>query len=105
MLRKMALIAMAAGSLFAVLPTGQADARPGVYVGRGHSVYASPVHFRHHYHRHHHYRPYFYTRYAFPVYSYAYTSSYGDGCYWLKRRAIHTGSAYWWHRYRDCRGY
>jgi hypothetical protein len=29
--------------------------------------------------------------------------SYGDGCYWLKRRALNTGSRYWWHRYQECR--
>jgi len=31
---------------------------------------------------------------------------YGYGnCYWLKRRAIITGSRYWWSRYKDCVGY
>jgi len=31
---------------------------------------------------------------------------YGYGnCYWLKRRAIITGSPYWWSRYEDCVGY
>ena len=25
------------------------------------------------------------------------------GCYWLKRRALNTGSRYWWHRYQECR--
>lgn len=29
---------------------------------------------------------------------------YGD-CRWLRRRAIETGSAYWWRRYRLCRDY
>src|SRR5262245_8848170 len=33
------------------------------------------------------------------VYPYAY----GDGCYWLKRRALYTGSPYWWRRYYACR--
>jgi hypothetical protein len=28
-----------------------------------------------------------------------------DDCRWLKRRAIHTGSSYWWSRYHACRGY
>ncbi len=27
------------------------------------------------------------------------------GCEWMRRRAIATGSAYWWRRYRVCRGY
>jgi hypothetical protein len=30
---------------------------------------------------------------------------YYDECRWLKRRAIHTGSSYWWSRYHACRGY
>jgi hypothetical protein len=33
------------------------------------------------------------------VYPYAY----GDGCYWLRRRALFTGSPYWWRRYYACR--
>lgn len=38
--------------------------------------------------------------YAAPVYSYR---SYGDGCYHLKRKALRTGSRYWWRRYNACR--
>jgi hypothetical protein len=26
-----------------------------------------------------------------------------NDCYWLKRRALNTGSRYWWHRYQECR--
>jgi len=33
------------------------------------------------------------------VYPYAYA----DGCYWLRRRALYTGSPYWWRRYYACR--
>ncbi len=29
--------------------------------------------------------------------------SYGDGCGWLHRKAIHTGSHYWWKRFHQCR--
>ena len=25
-------------------------------------------------------------------------------CSWLRRRALETGSPYWWRRYRACRG-
>ena len=32
-----------------------------------------------------------------------YPYAYGDGCYWLRRRALYTGSPYWWHRYYACR--
>jgi hypothetical protein len=48
--------------------------------------------FRHH--RHHRvfaFAPYYYDSYG-----------YGDGCYWLKRRAAYTGSRYWWNRYYGC---
>ncbi len=39
------------------------------------------------------------------VYDYVATPSVdGEGCYWLKRRAIATSSPYWWQRYRWCRG-
>jgi hypothetical protein len=27
---------------------------------------------------------------------------YADGCEWLRRRAIYTGSGYWWDRYYAC---
>ncbi len=31
--------------------------------------------------------------------------SYGNSCQLLKRRALNTGSRYWWHRYQQCRRY
>jgi hypothetical protein len=27
---------------------------------------------------------------------------YGDGCYWLRRNALSTGSPYWWNQYYTC---
>ena len=27
---------------------------------------------------------------------------YDDGCYWLRRRALYTGSPYWWNQYHAC---
>jgi hypothetical protein len=27
---------------------------------------------------------------------------YGDGCYWLRRNALDSGSPYWWNRYNAC---
>ena len=27
---------------------------------------------------------------------------YASDCYWLKRKALHTGSGYWWNRYYAC---
>jgi hypothetical protein len=50
---------------------------------------------RHRFHRRHHrffIGPYFYNSY----------NDYG-GCYWLKRKALYTGSRYWWNRYWECR--
>lgn len=44
----------------------------------------------------HFYRPRFYA----PIYAYG---SYGSSCQWLKRKAIRTGSRYWWNRYEACR--
>jgi hypothetical protein len=51
---------------------------------------------------HHHGRrifvgaPYFYD---YGYYDYGY---YGDDCGWLYRRAVSTGSPYWWRRYTLC---
>jgi len=72
----------------------------------GHSVHmytgsrlAYHSHAMGHHHHHHHRRvfiagvPYFYDDYYY---------DYGYSCGWLHRRAIATGSAYWWRRYRDC---
>lgn len=44
--------------------------------------------------RRHYYRPHFYIA---PVYSYH------NSCRWLKRKALYTGSHYWWRRYNHCR--
>ena len=51
--------------------------------------------------RHRQVRRHFGTRlYIAPVYGYR---SHHQGCYWLKRKALWTGSRYWWHRYNECR--
>jgi hypothetical protein len=39
-----------------------------------------------------------------PVF-YFYDGYYHGDCGWLRRRAIATGSRYWWQRYRLCRAY
>jgi hypothetical protein len=36
---------------------------------------------------------------------YYYDDYYGDGCGWLRARAIYTGSGYWWSRFYDCVGW
>lgn len=47
----------------------------------------------------------FYLPYAYgygAYYPYYYDNYYSDDCGWLRRRAIATGSRYWWRRYRAC---
>ena len=57
-------------------------------------AFSDPRHFAPHHFRHH-------RRFAFfGAYPYDYVD---DGCYWLRRRALYTGSPYWWHRYHACR--
>jgi hypothetical protein len=57
-------------------------------------AFSDPRHFAPHHFRHH-------RRFAFfGAYPYDYVD---DGCYWLRRRALYTGSPYWWHRYYACR--
>jgi len=56
------------------------------YVGMRHDAF-------HRFHHHHHRRHVFIVGYPYV---------YDDGCYWLKRRAIYTGSPYWWRRYYAC---
>jgi hypothetical protein len=50
-------------------------------------------------HHHHHG---FYRGFYGPTLLLASGAGYG-GCYWLKRRAIESGSSYWWNRYYACR--
>jgi hypothetical protein len=38
---------------------------------------------------------------GYPYYDDDYGYGYG-GCGWLYRRAVATGSSYWWHRYQAC---
>ncbi len=39
------------------------------------------------------------------IYFYFYDGYYHGDCAWVRRKAISTGSAYWWRRYRQCREY
>lgn len=38
----------------------------------------------------------------FGVPDYAYAEPEYRSCWWMKRKAIHTGSSYWWKRYHYC---
>jgi hypothetical protein len=40
---------------------------------------------------------------GYPYYDYDYVAYGYGGCGYLYRRAVATGSSYWWHRYRACR--
>ena len=40
--------------------------------------------------------------FAAPYYDYGYYGYSNSSCRWLHRRAVKTGSTYWWRRYRDC---
>jgi len=51
----------------------------------------------HHFVHHHLFRP----RLVVPLIA----TSYVGGCYWLKAKALDTGSPYWWNRYAACRGF
>jgi hypothetical protein len=66
--------------------------RPRVYAWQGHA-HSNFRHFRHGR------RVFFAAGYPYDDDDYDY--GYG-GCGWLYRRAIATGSSYWWHRYRAC---
>ena len=67
----------------------------------GHRSY----HKGHAHRRHHRHNRFFVT--GVPYYGYYYDGYYGydDDCNWLRRRAIRTGSSYWWNRYYACQGY
>jgi len=62
-------------------------------------------------HRGHHFAPFrhrhfgHFHRRGFVIGAPVYAYSYGGGCGWLRHRALVTGSPYWWHRYRLCRGW
>jgi hypothetical protein len=54
---------------------------------------------RHHSHRHRGGGVGVYVGPGYGYYDYGYSS--GE-CAWLYRRAVQTGSSYWWRRYRNC---
>ena len=101
-----AVLALAAGMSVmgaASMPASAAERGHGQFNARPHVMQhvAGPVHqgIRHNGFRNHgfHHRRVFF---AAPIIVHR---SHDDGCYWLKRKAINTGSRYWWHRYEACR--
>jgi hypothetical protein len=96
---KSIVVALALASGLAVSSAALSPAN-AVTIAKPHSTAGTSVthvsHRRHHggvHFRRHHF-------YGGPVVIHR---SYGNGCYWLKRRALNTGSRYWWHRYQECR--
>jgi hypothetical protein len=75
---------------------------PGfAFKGIGPRGYHGPHGFPGHAYRHHGHRFYPYG-YGFLPYYYYGGDGYYDDCAWLRRRAIATGSPYWWRRYEAC---
>lgn len=100
---KIASLAAGLAGLFAAasLPVSAASIPAVKPAGVASDVTA--VRYGHHGGHHRHWRggPAFGFAVGVPVYS----GSYYSGCGWLHRRAVNTGSRYWWRRYRECRGW
>ncbi len=56
--------------------------------------------------KHIHHGHHFHRRHIGPVLFVAGATAYAASrsCYWMKVRALNTGSEYWWERYQECRG-
>lgn len=124
MYKRLFMLAAAAGFLIAATPQAEVRAAAakapllqtetsGIIQVRERRHYRHSRHFhrprhvyRHYHHRRFHrsHRPWYgYHRHRRPRVS-IYLGGYGS-CAWLRRRAIITGSHYWWRRYRWCRGW
>ena len=68
-------------------------------IKRGRDGFARP----HRGHRHRGGKRRFYSYGYAPYYYGYYDSYYDDSCAWLRRKALRTGSSYWWRRYERCR--
>lgn len=117
-LRLLSVVAAAAFVLAAPSPEARATAAK-VPVVKTESSAVTQVRGRRHFYRHHRwYRPRFAYRRGFrhgyryghrrwrgPRFAiYAGPVWYGGGgCGWLRRRAVYSGSRYWWRRYNACR--
>ncbi len=81
---------------------GRGHGGPRMHPGPRGPRHAGPGHHHGHHHHHHRrgYRGFYYG--GFPSYYYGYGGY--DDCGWLRRRALVTGSPYWWDRYYACIG-
>jgi hypothetical protein len=72
---------------------GQWKPKPNFYSGGWKPGY------KHKYGRYHKYR---YVGIPLAYYGYSNYDYYDNSCYWLRRRALDSGSSYWWNRYYAC---
>ena len=87
---------------------GKYHYKPGGGYGPGYKPGYKPSHKPGHRpgYKHHHHKKHYYYYYGGPYFYYE-PYYYGDAgeCAWLYRKAVQTGSAYWWNRYNECIGY
>ena len=111
---KAVLAATALGVLMLSAPATPSAALPVAQLGTQQSA-ATLVRYHAHGHMHAHFRHHRVFRYVHHgryvhrrfvrAGGAVYAFGYGGGCGWLHHRALVTGSPYWWHRYRVCRGW
>lgn len=98
---KLGMLALAAGFMFQGLAPTSAEAAPLVpaaqSLGQSAGSGVAQVHYG--------YRGHVHRRYWGPRVWGPRVQVYRgyEGCYWMKRRALNTGSRYWWRRYNACR--
>lgn len=106
-----AMLALAAGLAVQAMAPGAAQAMPAgkAATAAAHQKGGADViqvgrrggHFRGGGFRRHGFGHHGFRRHHFGSRIYLYNG--GGGCYWLKKKALWTGSRYWWHRYNQCR--
>ena len=52
--------------------------------------------------KHARYHKYRFAGYPLAYYGYSNYDYWDNSCYWLRRRALNSGSSYWWNRYYAC---
>ncbi|HEX5958590.1 MAG TPA: hypothetical protein VFY92_08035 [Hyphomicrobiaceae bacterium] len=108
-MRKLLLLGCAVLGLVMVSAiSNPADARRGHgFHGGGHHSggrhFSHPSYHGHHsYHRHYSHRGHRRHRGIFIGAPFYYGYGYYGSCSWLRRKALRTGSRYWWNRYEAC---
>jgi hypothetical protein len=70
---------------------------PKVYAGP--KIYGGKIHHGNKFARFHRHR---FVGVPLAYYGYSNYAYYDNSCYWLRRRALDSGSSYWWNRYYAC---